>query len=229
MSQNRPYIVMNVAMSVDGKISTVLRERLRFSSPEDWALMDEIRAQADAILVGARTIRAEDPPVRIKSREYREARRSRGQSPHPLSIILSRSLDLPLDGRYFRNQHVSRLIVTTEDVMQDAIQRVAAHTEICQIGHGSVDIEELCAHLKTRGVDRLLVEGGGDVNMAFLRENLMDEIYVTVSPVVIGGSNAPTPVDGEGFTADHLPALALIDHRRVGDEIFLHYRVIHPD
>lgn len=219
---------MNVAMSVDGKISTVQRERLRFSSPTDWELMDEIRAQVDAILIGARTIRAEDPPVRIRSRKNREARKSRGKSLHPLSIILSRSLDLPLTGRYFKNQHVSRLIVTTKDVPQDAVKRVAAHAEICQIGYGSVDIAGLCEYLKIRGIERLLVEGGGEVNMAFLREGFMDEIYVTISPVIIGGSNAPTPVDGEGFTSNHLPALKLIDHRHVGDEIFLHYRVIHP-
>lgn len=230
MPQNRPFIVMNVAISVDGKISTVRRDTLQFSSASDRDMMDEIRAQADAVLVGARTIRAEDPPpVRIRKRKRREARTDAGKPPHPLSIVLSRSLNLPLKGRYFSDRQVARLVVTPMNASGEAADRVLPFAEVCRIGQDSVDLRALCEYLKRRGVERLLVEGGGDVNMAFFRENLMDEIYITVCPVIIGGVDAPTPVDGAGFHADELPKLELIDHRRTGDELFLHYRVAHHE
>ena len=100
-SDRRPYILLNYALSLDGKLSTEQRDPVRFTSRIDRGLMDEIRADADAVLIGAGTLRAEDPPVRIKSARRRDERRRMGKSPHPVSVILSRSMRLPGAGRYW--------------------------------------------------------------------------------------------------------------------------------
>lgn len=223
---DRPYTLINVAISADGKISTASRGRVRFSSDADRELMDELRAQADAILLGAQTIRAEDPPVRVRSRARREARRAAGKPAHPLTIVVSRSLDLPLGGRYFSDRRTAKLVVTTEDAPPELVERVNAYAEVIRVGRGTVDARRLAVLLKTRGIDRLLVEGGGEINFTFLRAGLVDELYLTVCPVIIGGRTAPTPVDGPGFDPSEFPALRLLDVRQHGDEVFLHYQVV---
>ena len=226
MPKDRPYIVLNFAMSVDGKISTSQRGRLRFSSSEDWQLMDQIRSKSDAVLIGANTIRSEDPPFRIRSKKRRDERKARGKPPHPISIILSRSLDLPLSGRYFQQQHMDRIIVTTGHAPQHRIEEIRPFAEIIQTGGAQVDFHELCRILIKKNIQYLLVEGGGEVNMAFFDAGLVDEIYMTLCPVIIGGREAPTPADGNGFKADQLVKLELIQTRLIGHELFQRYRVI---
>jgi 2,5-diamino-6-(ribosylamino)-4(3H)-pyrimidinone 5'-phosphate reductase len=223
---DRPYVLLNFAMSVDGKISTVRRDRLRFSSRADRDGMDELRATVDAVLVGAGTIRAEDPPVKIRSQRRRAVRLARGDSPHPASIVLTRSLHLPLTGRYYSATDVRKLVVTTEDADPLRVERVRRVADVLQFGNGQVDLPACCRFLRRHGIRRLLVEGGGEVNMAFFRHRLVDEVYMTLCPVIIGGREAPTPVDGEGFAASALPSLELLESRRVGDELFQRYRVV---
>lgn len=187
--------------------------------------MDAIRAAADAIVVGAGTIRAEDPPIRIRRRAHRDARKTGGKPAHPVAVILSRSLELPLDGRFFQDTRVEKLVVTTEDAPPDRMDRIRPLAELWQIGSGDVDIQALCAALRRRGIERLLVEGGGEVNRAFLHAGCVDEIYTTLCPLIIGGRDAPTPVDGEGFGPARFPALRLLSVERVDDELYLRYRV----
>lgn len=221
-----PYILLNFASSVDGKIAPGDRSQPRFSSEVDRDLMDEIRSGVDAVLVGAATIRAEDPPTRIQSADRRKARIKAGKPRHPLAVVLTSSLDLPFDGRYFSTRGVRKLIVTTETADVTRLQTASGVAAVFQIGVGTVDLLALCSHLKQLGVDRLLVEGGGAVNMAFFSLGLVNEVFMTLCPVIIGGRDAPTPVDGRGFTSETLCRLQLIDSRRIGDELFLRYTVL---
>ncbi len=222
----RPYILLNYALSLDGKISTEQRDPVRFTSRIDRRLMDEIRADADAVLIGAGTLRAEDPPVRIRSARRRDERRSKGKPPHPVSILLSRTMRLPRNGRYWEDDQVERVIVTTDQVKEERIQPFLDMAEVIRAGRTTVDLGECCRMLSVRGIDRLLVEGGGEVNMAFWEAGLVDEVYLTLCPVVIGGRNAPTAADGTGFATDRFRKLRLIESRRVGQEVFLRYRAV---
>ena len=221
-----PYILLNFASSVDGKIATEDRSQLRFSSDVDRDLMDEIRSRVDAVLVGAATIRAEDPPTRIRSAGRRKARIQAGKSRHPLSVVLTASRQLPFDGRYFKTPGVRKLIVTTESADPTRLQAARAVATVLQIGTDTVDLLALCRQLKELGIDRLLVEGGGAVNMAFFSQGLVNEVFMTLCPVIIGGRNAPTPVDGGGFTPHTLLKLKLLESRQIGDELFQHYAVL---
>ncbi|MDE2846157.1 MAG: dihydrofolate reductase family protein [Gemmatimonadota bacterium] len=225
-SDRRPYILLNYALSLDGKLSTEQRDPVRFTSRVDRGLMDEIRADADAVLIGAGTLRAEDPPVRIKSARRREERRRKGKSPHPVSVILSRSMRLPGAGRYWEDGQVERIIATTEQAKDEQVLPFQDLAEVIRVGRTTVDLHELCRMLSGRGIGRLLVEGGGEVNMAFWEAGLVDEVYLTLCPVVIGGSTAPTAADGKGFASDRFRRLRLIESRRVGQELFLRYRAV---
>ena len=226
MTPDRPYILLNYALSLDGKISTETRDPVRFTSRTDRGLMDEIRADADAVLIGAATLRAEDPPVRIQAARRRDERTRRGKPPHPVSIVLSRSLRLPSEGRFWKDDRVDRIVATTEQTPAELILPFEDKAEVIRTGRTSVDLVELCRVLSERGIGRLLVEGGGEVNMAFWEAGLVDEVYLTLCPVVIGGRNAPTAADGAGFAADRLRNLRLLESRRVGQEFFLRYRVV---
>lgn len=225
-SDRRPYILLNYALSLDGKLSTEQRDPVRFTSRIDRGLMDEIRADADAVLIGAGTLRAEDPPVRIKTARRRDERRRLGKPPHPVSVILSRSMQLPRAGRYWEDDQVERVIATTEQAKDEQVLAFKDLAEVIRAGRTSVDLHEFCRMLADRGIGRLLVEGGGEVNMAFWEAGLLDEVYLTLCPVVIGGSTAPTAADGRGFTSDGLRKLRLVETRRVGQELFLRYRAV---
>ncbi len=224
-SAQRPYIVLNYATSVDGKISPDRRGPVRFSSRKDRALLDEIRAEADAVLIGAGTLRAEDPPAGIQSAKHRDERVKNGRPPHPVSIVLSRTLRMPSEGRYFKNQQVERIIVTPEETPGEMFAPFQDKAELIQVGQNSVDLTALCDILYVRGMHRIVVEGGGEVNMAFFEADLVDEVYMTLCPVIIGGRNAPTPADGLGFSAGRPASLALVESRQFGQELFLRYRV----
>ncbi|MBM3262375.1 MAG: dihydrofolate reductase family protein [candidate division Zixibacteria bacterium] len=221
----RPYVTLNFAMSVDGKISTTARHPFRFSSRADRDLMDVLRAKTDAILYGAETVRAEDPPVRIRSGSRRMQREAEGKPAHPMAIVVSRSLDLPVHGRFFRPSDGARLIAIPEDASQERIETLPQTAEIVRFGKGEVDLTALCSHLARTGVRRLLVEGGGAINMGFFSRALVDEIYMTLCPVIIGGRNAPTPVDGAGFKITETVTLDLVESRRIGGELFQHFLV----
>jgi len=225
MAKNRPHIALNFAMSIDGKISTKQRNRLRFSSKEDWKLMDEIRANADAVLIGANTIRSEDPPFRIRSKKWIGKRLLEGKTAQPISIILSNSLDLPINGRYFKERKLDRIIFTTQTASKEKLKSVSPFAEIIQTEGNKVDLNDLCRILFQRNIHKLVVEGGGEVNMAFFNAGLVDEIYMTLCPVIIGGREAPTPVDGVGFTADNIIHFELMETRKIGHEIFQRYCV----
>ena len=225
-SDRRPYILLNYALSLDGKLSTEQRDPVRFTSRIDRGLMDEIRADADAVLIGAGTLRAEDPPVRIKTARRRDERRRLGKPPHPVSVILSRSMQLPRAGRYWEDDQVERIIATTEQAKDEQVLAFKDLAEVIRAGRTSVDLHEFCRMLADRGIGRLLVEGGGQVNMAFWEAGLVDEVYLTLCPVVIGGSTAPTAADGKGFASDGLRKLRLVETRRVGQELFLRYRAV---
>src|SRR5262245_53529869 len=195
----RPEVVLNDAISLDGKLSTAARGKVRFTSDADRRLMDELRAKSDAVLIGAGTLRAEDPPLQVKSPELRARRVAEGRPEALLNVVLSASLSLNPGARFFSTPGIPRIVVTVEEAREDLAARLAPAAEIWRVGRGRVDVAALLDRLAERGVSRLLVEGGGKVNASFFEAGLVDEIRLTLAPVVIGGGEAPTLSDGEGF------------------------------
>ena len=223
-SARRPHCFLNVAVSLDGKVASVARELPSFPSAEDRRVMDQIRARSDAILVGGGTLRAADFPLRIRSRALQVRRLASGRPEQPLNVLLSASLRVPLTGRFFSARDVKRLVVTSSAAPKRLRERIRGSAEVLAWKGRWVNLRRLMSELHRRGVRQLLLEGGGATNFEFFRQGLVDEIYMTLCPLIIGGAGSPTPVDGAGFPPELFQRYLLVAMKRVRSEIYLHYR-----
>ena len=209
----RPRVIVNAAMSVDGKIALPGGRAVRLSNEEDSRRVHRLRANVDAILVGIGTVLADDPKLTVKP-EY-------GRGRNPLRVVLDS------DGKTPAEAHVLDGNAPTLVVTSDACERTFPHAEVLRLGEDEVDLGRLLDHLAKRGVRAVLVEGGSTVIWSFLRHGLADELKVFVSSQILGGRSAPTLAGGEGVTsvADST-RLRLNRTRRVGDGVLLEYSVM---
>lgn len=224
---DRPFVYVNMAMTADGKITSAAREVPRFASSRDRQRMDRLRAEADAVLLGAETVRADDPPLRVRDPEMQAYRRSLGRPDGILGVVVTATGRLDPRARFFRQSPPSsRVVATVEDLHDDALHPLSAVAEVWRCGRRRVDLAQLLERLRSRGVGRLLVEGGGELHWELVRLGLVDEIFVTLAPCLLGGRLAPTLLDGDGFGMADRTRLALLDLGRHGDEIYCRWAVI---
>jgi 2,5-diamino-6-(ribosylamino)-4(3H)-pyrimidinone 5'-phosphate reductase len=219
-SSERPFVFVNMAMTVDGKITSAAREQPAFASREDRRRMDQLRASADALLVAAGTVRADNPAWHVRT----EAER-RGPAPHRL--LVSGSAMIPDDSRFFNTEYGGKSIVaTTESADAAAVQRLQQRdVELWTLGERRVDLAALLSRCKREGIDRILVEGGGELNWQLFDGDHVDELYVTITPCLLGGRTAPTLLEGDGWAMAQQRRLRLVDVSRVEDEMFCRYAV----
>lgn len=209
-------IISNSAISLDGKLSTTNNDRVSLGSPEDLKRMSVLRNWADAVVVGGRTYRNWPDAMIPKLLHLMEPRRTQQK----LNVVVSRSMDVPLTAKFFGEKSIKPLFLTIkENVPDDFPCEVVA----CP---GEITPAWIVEVLEQRGVENVLIEAGGNLMHQFLRDNMIDEMHVTVCPKVIGGKTSPTLVDGEGFDLAGIRDLKLLKHEVIGDEIFLHYRVL---
>ena len=231
----RPRIVANLAMSADGKIDSAYREGRGLGSRLDRDRVDELRAEADAVVVGAATIRAEDPPMGVRDPGRRHQRLGEGRPAHPIPVVLSRTADIPLNARFLGGDAPQKILAVPADLDPFATapyEALAASggVRVLRAGAGTVDLHALVAALHEDGARLIVVEGGGDVVAAFLAVGLLDELRLTLVPALLGGRDAPTPVEGEGWAFADRRRLTLLESERVGDELYLRYEVnLRPD
>jgi len=224
---DRPFVCINVAMTADGKITSALREPPTFASRFDKKTMDRLRAEADAVVVGAGTLRADDPPFHVRDPEMKERRRSLHKADGLINVLVTASAAVDPASRFFSARHAAgRIVATVEDADASRLARLAEVAEVWTVGRGRVDLPALLSRLKSRGIDRVVVEGGGELNWGFVRDGLIDELYVTVAPALLGGRNAPTPCEGEGLAMDDRRRLKLVSADVVDGEIFCRYAVM---
>lgn len=223
---DRPFVYINMAMTADGKITSASREYPTFTSAHDKKVMDRLRAEADAVLVGAGTLRADDPPLHVRDREMLEYRRSLGKPEDLTRVAVTSSLDLDPGLRFFREGKAAKIVATVEEAPQDRARPLAEVAEVWRVGRGRVDVAGLLTRLRARGVERLLVEGGGELNWEIVEQDLLDELYVTVAPCLLGGRNAPTLLEGEGLGMRGIVRLRLAAVDRHGDELYCRFEVV---
>jgi riboflavin-specific deaminase-like protein len=221
-------VVVNMAVSVDGRITTRTREHVALGSERDRRLMDELRTRADAVIIGAGTIRHHGHPIVIRYDDLRKRRVARGRAPHPVNVVLSRALDLPLRARFFASTNTRRIVFTTKRAPKARVRAFEKVAEVVVLPGTSLSPRLVMRGLARRGLRRVLLEGGGEVHFAFAKAGLVGEIYVTVTPRLIGGKQAPSFLDGEGFLWKQHLRLRLVSARRIGEEVFLRYRVLGP-
>ncbi len=214
-------VFSNTAMSVDGKIGTARTAPASFGSPEDKRMMSVLRAQADAVLVGGQTFRVWPLPM-VELPEHLPHPRVR-ERPILNAVLTARGL---LDARSrpdaWPDPRADLLVLGGGEIDVKAHQeRFSAEV----VTTPEPDVGWALDQLAARGCRNVLIEGGGDLIFRCLEADRLDELVLTVCPLVIGGTRAPTPADGPGFPPDDLRRLRLLETRHVGDEVFLRYAV----
>ena len=188
--------------------------------------MDVLRARSDAVIVGSRTVNLDGWAIRVRDAEVRRSRLNRGRSPHPLNVVMSTQLNLPPNCQFFSYPRTEKLIITTREAPKHRIRRFEKYAEVFVLPASRIRPRAALRELQRRGCKRILVEGGGELNFSFLSQKLVDELYITITPRILGGRTAPTPVDGKGLLKNAQVRLQLASSRRHGDELFVRYRVI---
>jgi 2,5-diamino-6-(ribosylamino)-4(3H)-pyrimidinone 5'-phosphate reductase len=213
MANSKPYVILSAAISIDGKIATRKGES-KFSSTKDLIRVHRLRGNVDAILVGRNTVSVDNPSLTVRHVKGR----------NPIRIILDPKATISSSSKIVKT---SKKIPTMAIVSEIAPARhVSLLTkkglEVIRCGKIIIDLKKLLSILAKRGIRKILVEGGGTTNWYFLKEKLIDEIIVTITPYVVGGKKSVSLVEGHGFDSISYP-LKLKHVKRVGDEIVLHY------
>jgi riboflavin-specific deaminase-like protein len=220
-----------MSMTADGKIATANRAVASFGSRRDQEHLLALRATADAVMCGARTADLHNISLGPGPAKYRRARLSRGLAQYNLRVIVSGAGSVAPRAAVFQRHFSPIIILTTARARASRLRRLqSVADEVCVCGKSEIDFRSALAWLRARwGVKRLLCEGGGELNAALLAAGLVNELHLTICPLVFGGSAAPTIAEGVGVKrlADAV-RLSLKSRRRLGDELFLVFMVKEP-
>jgi len=218
------HVVVNAAMSVDGKLSSRQREQVTISGPEDFDRVDRIRAAADGVLVGVGTVLADDPHLTLDVTDRRVQRQRHGRPGNPARVVVDSDGRTPTDARVLDDEATTYLLVADSAPADRRDALADAGAELIVAGDDRVDLAAGVDELSDAGLDRLMIEGGGEIIFSAFDAGLVDELSVYVGSLLIGGRDAPTLADGEGFT-DEFPELTLDDIERFDDGVVLSYTV----
>jgi riboflavin-specific deaminase-like protein len=212
-----------MAMTVDGKITSAAREYPAFASAHDLDNLDRLRAEADVVIVGAGTMRADEAPITVRSEARVAERRQKGMPPQPWVVVVSQSLALAPTSRFFAEARGRTIIATVQAAAPSPRQALADVAEVWTVGEAEVDVRQLLDRLQQRGLARVVLEGGALLNWAFVAADVIDELHITIAPAILGGRDAPTVVGGAGLAMALQRRLRLRSVRQVGDELFCVY------
>lgn len=227
MHAARPFVFLNDAITADGKLAPATRRFEPFTTPRDREHMLELRATADAVMSGARTVDLDRINLGPGPARYRRLRLGRGLAEYNLRVVVSGSASIDPRAEIFRHHFPPIIILTCAKAparKRRALSDLGAEVKIC--GDRQIDFVEALRWLRReRGVKRLLCEGGGELNAALFEAGVVDEIHLTVAPLIFGGRNAPTLSDGIGFKKlAAAPRFLLYSRKQIGPDLFLVYR-----
>jgi 2,5-diamino-6-(ribosylamino)-4(3H)-pyrimidinone 5'-phosphate reductase len=207
----RPYVHINVAMTADGKIDTFERRGSTISSQRDKERVDRLRVEADAVMVGGRTLLGENPKLTVKSVDLRAEREARGLTPNPVKVGIVSRADLKPVSDFLTAGPARIVIFTTLQTSKKQLEALRARgVDVYVHDTQRVDLPKALNTLKATGVNRLMVEGGGTLNFELIRLGLVDELTAYVAPLVVGGESAPSMVAGSGLVRSAAIHLKLV-------------------
>ena len=234
MMAERPYVLLSVATSIDGYIDDASDARLMLSNDADLDRVDEVRSGCDAILVGAGTIRRDDPGLLVRSQRRQEARLASGRPASPVKVTLTSSGDLDPAGRFFTAApaaggagggaagRVPRLVYVPERIAARTRARLGGVASVVSAGE-PVDLAAVLRDLAGRGIARLMVEGGAMVHAEFLASGLADELQLVIAPLFVGDPAAPRFLRNGHFPYAWSGRVALAETSQIGDVVLLRY------
>lgn len=217
-------VSINMAVSIDGKIATKKRGPMNIGTELDRKRMSEIRAAHDAVINGAGTFRAYPFALHVKKAELVRERVSRKQSPQPISAIVSSDLSIPRKTPWELAVDTERWVFCGKKSPMAKIRSLEkSGVKVIRCRGARPSPKEILGEFARAGVKKVLLEGGGEFNAAFLEAGLVNRIHLTLTPFVIGGADSPTWLEGKGFSSGKFPRFRLVEARREIDELFLTY------
>jgi 2,5-diamino-6-(ribosylamino)-4(3H)-pyrimidinone 5'-phosphate reductase len=224
MKKSLPFVSINVAMTADGKLAPATRHFIPFTTKRDQDLMLELRAEFDAVMSGARTVDTGEVTLGVGGEKWRKKRRRLGLKEEHIRVIASGSGTLDPKAHIFTSKRpTSPIIVLTTERAGKRLAALQKSADAVHVSKGKdLDFREALSWLRKEwGVKRLLCEGGGAINGGLFLAGVVNELYLTIAPTIMGGRHAPTMADGDGFPklADALP-LKLKRYERIGDELY---------
>jgi 5-amino-6-(5-phosphoribosylamino)uracil reductase len=219
---DRPYTLLSCALSLDGYLGAATSRRLELSNDADFDRVDAVRASCDAILVGAATVRNDNPRLLVRSNARRRERAARGLAPSPIKVTVTERVQLDAHAEFFTTGETEKLVYCASPRVSDARSRLGPVATVVDAGQ-PVEMRTISEDLGARGVQRLMVEGGGKVHTQFLTDALADELQLVVAPFFVGDSRAPRFVRDGRFPWNPDRRASLAEVRQIGDVVLLRY------
>ena len=220
----KPYVILNAAMTLDGKIATATGSS-NISGKKDLERVHQIRKECDAIMVGIGTVIADDPRLTVHKIDA-------NPEDNPIRVVVDSKCRTPVDAR-ITNSDAKTIIAGANEYKEDFMATDTYETlkkrgvKFFFSGNERVDLKALMNYLHEEGIEKLMLEGGATLNFSMIKSGLIDEISICVAPMIVGGANAKTFFDGEGFdTMDEAVRLDLIDSYTLDKDLILTYKVI---
>jgi 5-amino-6-(5-phosphoribosylamino)uracil reductase len=216
-------IILSVAISIDGCLDDSSPQRLKLSSAEDWEAVQRLRATCDAILVGARTVRSDNPSLVIRNEEARRWRVSEGMEADIVKVTITASGDIDPDAAFFLEGGGRKIVFAVSDADRGKLALIARHAEVIEAAE--ITPEFIRDALAARGCRRLMVEGGGEIITMFLRAGVVDRLRLAIAPFLIGDPTAPRMVGGGAFPYDKDNRMRLENVEMLGDMAVMNYEL----
>lgn len=219
---SRPYVILSCAMSLDGYLDSEAPRRLAMSNAQDFDRVDQLRAATDAIMVGASTVRRDNPRLLVRGERRRMLRLSSGRRETPVKVTVTASGDLPTDSAFFTLGDIEKIVYCPLGESVRITRALGAVATVVALGD-RVTMAAVADDLASRGIGRLMVEGGGRMHTQFLVEDVADELQLVIAPFFVGEAQAPRFV-GEGrFPWSASRRAHLIETRQISDVVLLRY------
>ncbi|MBD2447080.1 RibD family protein [Nostoc sp. FACHB-152] len=225
MAQPRPHTTVVLAMSADGKITDFRRSPARFGSGADKAHLEKQIAASDAVLIAAGTLRAYGTTLTVSHPALLENRVKDRKPVQPVHIVITHSGNLNPEIKFFQQPIKRWLLTTTAGASFWQGRSEFDKILVFETQTGKTDTAAALSYLASIDITRLAVLGGGQLVASMISLDLIDEFWLTICPLILGGATAPTPVEGQGFLSQLAPRLNLLEVSTVEQEVFLHYQV----
>ncbi|MFE9637024.1 RibD family protein [Streptomyces sp. NPDC006463] len=217
----RPYVILSAATSVDGYLDDTSSDRLLLSNADDFDRVDEVRASVDAILIGATTMRKDNPRLLVNSEERRAKRIAEGRPEYPLKVTVTASGNLDADLKFWH--HGGQKLVFTVDSAVDKVKvTLGKLADVVSVG-ANLDWGLVLDELGRRGIGRLMVEGGGTIHTQLMSQDLADELHLVVAPLLVGQADAPKFLGTAAYPGGSTARMQLLEARPIGDVVLLRY------
>ncbi|WP_406739558.1 RibD family protein [Streptomyces sp. NBC_00853] len=217
----RPYVLLSAATSVDGYLDDTSADRLLLSNADDFDRVDEVRASVDAILIGATTMRKDNPRLLVNSEERRAKRIAEGRSEYPLKVTVTASGNLDAALKFWHHGG-QKLVFTVDDAADKVKATLGDLADVVSVG-ADLDWGLVLDELGRRGIGRLMVEGGGTIHTQLMSQNLADEVHLAIAPLLVGEAAAPRFLGTADYPGGSAARMRLLEARTIGDVVLLRY------